>query len=220
MRATIAVLTMRVIMTLAMLFMPLSLLHGASMGAQYRGFTIDESRVRNLANLDGVIAATKEQIDIVCGVGAPTEDMEFFRSVPFILVPADAIPRGTPGLYGRMDRTVKVTSRIVTTGHKPVLLHELLHAYHDQKLPQGFRNRKIIGLFEQAKTIAAFERKSHMMENEKEYFACSATTYLFGVTAQEPFRRDKVMKSQPELFAYLKALFGPNAGNFEGSLTR
>ncbi len=201
------------------LIVPLSLLHAQPVESNYRGFTIDESQVQNISTLEEVRMATKEQIDIVCAVGLPTEILEFFQSVPFILVQDDELPRGNPGFYGGKDRSVKVSTRILTVGHKPVLLHELLHAYHDRKLPQGFRNREIIGYFEHAKAMSVYAARSHMMENEKEFFACAATTYLFGVTAQEPFVRDKVMIGQPEFFAYLKKLFGPGAGNYVGSLT-
>jgi len=199
--------------------MPFSFLHGEPVESKYKGFTIDESRVRNMADLGKILKATKEQIDIVYEVGVPTEILEFFRSVPFILVPSGEISSGSPGLYGGKDRSVKVTSKIVTTGHKPVLLHELLHAYHDQKIPQGFNNEDIIQYFKRAQTIGAYDFKSHMMKNEREFFACSATSYLFGVTAQEPFKRDKVKDSQPKFFAHLKALFGQGAGNYVGTLT-
>ncbi|HZP60838.1 MAG TPA: hypothetical protein VFB27_10990, partial [Opitutaceae bacterium] len=126
----------------------------------------------------------------------------------------------TPGLYDARTKSVRVAAGIVRVGHKPVLLHELLHAFHDQRLDGGFGNRTILGYFEEARTITAFAANSHMMENNREFFACSATTYLFGVTAQEPFERDKIKENQPEFFAYLKNLFGPNAGNYLGSLTR
>lgn len=205
--------------TLAVLFIPLTHLRGASAESNYRGFTINESRVKNLSNVHEVRTAIKEQIDIVHAVGLPAEILEFCQTVPFVLVPADTMPRGSPGLYGGKDRSVKVTSKIVTTGHKPVLLHELMHAYHDQRLPQGFKNRDILKFYEQAKADGAYAAKSHMMQNQSEFFACAATTYLFGVTAQEPFKRDKVKEAQPEFSAYLKTLFGPNAGSYAGSLS-
>ena len=205
--------------TLAVLFIPITLQQGSPVDAKYRGFTIDESRVQNLPNLNEVRIATKEQIDIVCAVGLPAEILEFFQSVSFVLVSADTMPRNSPGLYGGKDRSVKVTSRIVTTGHKPVLLHELLHAYHDQRLPEGFKNRDVVKYFEQAKTSGTYyASKSHMMQNQSEFFACAGTAYLFGVTAQEPFKRDKVKDAQPEFSTYLKNLFGPEAGSCAGSL--
>jgi hypothetical protein len=207
-------------MILAVLVLAPSRLQGEPTQSEYRGFTIDESRIQNAPALEEIRKTIKEQIDIVFAVGLPADIEQFFQSVPFVLIPSDAIPRSSPGLYQRQDRSVKITSRIVTIGARPVLVHELLHAYHHQKLPGGFNNRGIIGFFEKAKVLGAYAPKSHMMQSQGEFFACAATTYLFGVTAQEPFRRDKVKDSQPEFFAYLKTLFGPNAGSYAGSLNR
>lgn len=197
-------------------------LAGAAPAAQtYRGFTIDDSAVRRASNLGAVIAATKEQIDIVHDVGLPPEALTFVESVNFELVPAGTFPSPTPGRYtGREHGSVQVSAAIVTTGHKPVLLHELMHAYHDQRIERGFGNPVILGFYHDARATPAFAAKSHMMANEKEFFACAATTYLFGVTAQEPFRREKIRSNQRDLYDYLKKLFGPGAGGYAGSLTR
>jgi len=187
----------------------------------YRGFTIDASALEQQANLAAILAATKEQIDIVHDVGLPPEILSFVQSVKFELVPAGTFKRPTPGIYkGRQEQSVQVSAAIIDTGHKPVLLHELMHAYHDQRIEHGFKNEIILGLYRNAQTIPAYAAKSHMMSNEKEYFACSATAYLFGVTAQEPFNREKIKQTQPACSDYLKKLFGPNAGNFAGSLVR
>jgi hypothetical protein len=185
----------------------------------YRGFLIDDSRVHAMANLDPILTAIKEQIDIVCSVGVPAEMMTFFQSVPFEVVPPGIIAPGNPGLYSSTTKTVRITSIVVTAGHKPILLHELLHAYHDQKIPDGFDNSYIALFYERAKSIQSYAPKSHMMVNNKEFFACSGTAYLFGVTAQEPFNREKVKTNQPVFYDYLRRLFGPAAGEYHGSLT-
>jgi hypothetical protein len=187
---------------------------------KYRGFTIDESRVRNAPNLEEIRAATREQIDIVCAVGLPADMLQFLQTVPFVFLPAETVRAASPGLYRAQDRSVSVTSRILAIGRRPVLLHELMHAYHDQRLPQGFKNPAILRHFEHAKAIGGYAASSHMMRNSNEFFACAATTYLFGVTAQEPFKRDAIKERQPELFAHLQTLFGPDTGSYAGSLTR
>jgi hypothetical protein len=192
----------------------------ASKAETHRGFTIDDSLVRDLPNLDAVRTATKEQIDIVCAVGLPAEIMKFFQRVPLVILPQSAIPRTSPGLYANKDRVVKLTSRIAAVGHKPVLLHEFLHAFHDQRMKDGFGNRTIMGHFDHAKTVGVYASNSHMMRNTQEFFACTGTTYLFGVTAQEPFQRAKISDHLPEYFGYLKTLFGPETGSYVGSLTR
>ncbi len=200
-----------------LLLVPLAL--RASDKATYQGFTIDDSRLKSAPNLAEILEATHGQIDLVLEVGLPDEILKFFRSVPFNLVPSGTLPRGNPGLYSGRDQAVSVTAAVTTVGHKPVLLHELLHAYHDQQIRGGFNNRVIIRFYDQAKGISAFSAKSHMMSNEREFFACSAATYLFGVTAQEPYQRAKVQENQPEFFQYLQKLFGAGTGTFEGSLS-
>ena len=185
----------------------------------YRGFQIDDSRIRTFPNRDAIVDSVKEQINIVCAVGVPQDMMDFFRTVRFEVVPPGVIAPGNPGLYSARTKSIQVTSIVVTAGHKPIFLHELLHAYHDQRIPDGFRNSHIAGFYQDAKAIPAFAARSHMMQNDKEFFACSGTSYLFGVTAQEPFSREKVQKNQPAMFAYLQTLFGPNAGSYHGSLS-
>lgn len=195
----------------------LFLLRPAAADSKYRGFTIIDSRVNNMEKHDELLAATREQIDIVYEVGLPAEVLTFFQSVPLELVPAGTFR--SPGHYAGRLRGVQVASSIMAERHKPVLLHELLHAYHDQRIKEGFRNPDIIKYFNRARLLADYAPRSHMMQNEGEFFACAATTYLFGVTAQEPFQRSKVKSNQPDFFAYLKELFGPTAGSYVGSLT-
>ena len=191
----------------------------AGMAEDYHGFRIEESAITKASNLAAIRRATQDQIDIVRSVGLPPDVLEFFQTVRFELIPAGTTRVRTPGLYSRRDRTVKVAAGIVVVGHKPVLLHELLHAFHDQRVKDGFDNRDIARFYAQAQKLGAYARSSHMMENAREYFACSATTYLFGVTAQEPFKRDRIRSAQPEFYAFLEAMFGPAAGRYAGSLT-
>lgn len=186
---------------------------------QYRGFTIDETDVQGLANLDVVRSAIREQVDFVYAVGLPESVLKFFQGVPFQIM-RDNSKKTSPGLYSARARKVEVTARIVQTGHKPVLLHELLHALHDQRIKGGYGNLEILGFYRAGQQLSGFAQNSHMLKNEKEYFACAGTAYLFGVTAQEPFSRTKLQETQPKFLEYLRALFGPGAGNYAGSLER
>jgi hypothetical protein len=214
---TIAIVRQAGLVIVLGLIASLFLLRAASADTKYRGFTIADSRVHDMEKQNELLSATKEQIDIVYEVGLSEEALTFFQSVPFELVPAGTI--SSAGHYVGKVRGVQVASSIIADRHKPVLLHELLHAYHDQRLEEGFRNADILKYFDRARRMTAYGPKSHMMENEREFFACSATTYLYGVTGQEPFQRGKVKNNQPEFFAYLQALFGPTAGSYAGSLT-
>lgn len=189
---------------------------GAS--AKYRGFTIDTSAVAKSEEAAQIRRAIEEQIDIVYLVGVPDALMQFFQCVPLDVVPRDAIPRTSPGLYGPNLRMVKITSRIVSIGRRPVLLHELLHAYHHQKMPSSYQNPEIRSFYEAARKLNLYPPKSHMMQNDREFFACAATTFLFGVTGQEPYERDKVKQHQPDLQRFLEKIFGSNAGHYAGSM--
>ena len=65
----------------------------AAENPSYRGFTIDESRVSQLPAIEAIRTAMKEQIDIVCAVGLPADTLKFFQGVPFVFLPAEALPR-------------------------------------------------------------------------------------------------------------------------------
>ncbi|HWA29332.1 MAG TPA: hypothetical protein VG734_27020 [Lacunisphaera sp.] len=202
------------------MFASLALVAAATASQTYRGFTIDTSAVADQPDLAAIVAATHEQIDMVQAVGFPGNILAFLQSVEFKVVPSGKFKTQSPGRYTGRGRRVEVSAGIVRVGHKPVLLHELMHAYHDQQLEQGLKNPAVLALYEKARSIPAFAAKSHMMANPSEYFACSATAYLFGVTAQEPFTREKLRGKQPACLDFLHSLFGANAGKYQGSLTR
>jgi hypothetical protein len=186
----------------------------------YRGFQIDDSRVAGMQNLEEVRAAIKEQIDIVWAVGLPAGIITFFQTVQMKVVPIGAMGTISPGLYIAQDKEIRITAGLAPQRNKPILLHELLHAFHDQRIHGGYGNEDIRAFFQLAEQISAYAPKSHMMSNQVEFFACSATTYLNGVTAQEPFKREKVRDCQPLFYAYLASIFGPKAGSYQGSLER
>jgi hypothetical protein len=184
----------------------------------YRGFHADLSAVGDSSDLEAMRAAIREQIDMVCAVGVPGEMQGLFQRIPILALRADVRSNFNPGSYSAETATVSFNAAILAVGHKPVLLHEFLHAFHQQSLPGGFNNRAVTTSYDRAKAAKAFPARSHMMDDAKEYFACCATTYLFGVTAQEPFRRERVRTLQPEFYEFLTALFGPAAGQYVGTL--
>ena len=191
----------------------------ASAEIAYNGFIINDSECSGLPQGEAMASQSKQQIDIASGVGESQDLLRFFQGLK-ISLKSSQIPGGTPGLYlGAPTRKVEIYPRITITGHKPVLLHEMLHAYHDQKLPDGFLNAEIQHYYLTAKSLQLFDNQSHMMSNQREFFACAATTYLFGVTAQEPFTRERLKQCDPEFYSYLQSLFGPGTGTFKGWLS-
>jgi hypothetical protein len=185
----------------------------------YKGFTIDESACSGMPQMDSMVSRTRDQIDLLSGVGESEEMLRFFQSIRITLKPIP-LSGGTPGLYlGNQTRDVEILPVITLTGHKPVLLHEMLHAYHDLKLEGGFMNNDILRYYLTARSRHLFDSHSHMMSNQREFFACAATTYLFGVTAQEPFTRERLKQCDPEFYSYLESLFGSGAGGYTGWLS-
>ena len=57
-----------------------------------------------------------------------------------------------------------------------------------------------------------------MMSGSQGFFAATGTTFLYGATAQEPFRRESIQTHLPGLIDYFKVLFGQKAGSYQGLL--
>jgi Mlc titration factor MtfA (ptsG expression regulator) len=88
----------------------------------------------------------------------------------------------------------------------PVMLHELLHAYHARLMPNGFENRG----------IEQFYKDAYALKNHREFFAVTASIFLAGNDAvHEPKTRAILKEKQPDYFKYLVGLFGfdPDASN-------
>src|SRR5262249_27903040 len=91
------------------------------------------------------------QIDEVLGVGLPADTIGFLKTVPVEVVEKTAT---SPGHYG--NKRVEIDRTVLTQREKPILLHELMHALHDQRLPDGFATLEILTFFRRAQTLAAF----------------------------------------------------------------
>lgn len=184
----------------------------------YRGFSIDDSAVRNQPDAALLRKALETQIDLVLEVGLPPETMAPLKRIPLFLVPNGTFRSATPGRYLNQFKKVQISAGFVRVGRAPVLLHELMHGYHHEILADGMKNAKVLEFYERAKAGKDYDLESHMMSNVGEFFACTATAYLYGSTHQEPFTRDKVREQQPVYYRFLKELFGPTAGQHDGTL--
>jgi len=116
-----------------LLLFPLALLSASDTPAnwQYRGFSINYSRIAEAENIEAVRTAMYDQIDRVCAVELPPEILSFFQRVPLQVVPYATMSPHL-GLYVSEQRAVKIADRIATSRQGPLLLHEFLHA-----LPAG-----------------------------------------------------------------------------------
>ena len=87
----------------------------------------------------------------------------------------------------------------------PVLLHELLHAFHDHILPDGFANPAVQSWFKQASDKKLYPADQYQMNNEKEFFAVTASVFLFG--RDKELVRATIKEKQPDYYKYLVWLF-------------
>jgi hypothetical protein len=175
--------------------------------AEYHGFRIDEDSLHGQLSA-AAAASLQEQLAIVEAAGLPPAVLASFKATT-ILVDPDL--RGNPGVFSVQGGSPAVRVRpIVFPQNKPILLHELLHAYHYQVL--SMRNRDIDQAYRRAmdKGLFAQFRSSHFLENQKEFFAVSGTLFLFGDIAQPPFRCEALNQLGQAYLAFLEAQFGPH----------
>jgi hypothetical protein len=99
--------------------------------------------------------------------------------------------------------------------HPYVILHELAHSYHDQKL--SFDNKDIIAAFDKAKDEGIYDKvllytgqkvRHYALSNHKEYFAESTEAYL-GVNDFYPFVRAELKEHDPRMYELQKQIWGP-----------
>jgi hypothetical protein len=168
----------------------------------YRGFHVDLSGARGTLVDAKMIAAVKRQIDIVDEVKLKPQVVAFMRTIRIW-----ANPKKTglgPGHYARATGVDLQMSQLEP--NKPILLHELLHAFHDQQLPDGFAN-KDIKKFHDRGSAAGWPEDSYLMSNHREFFAVSASVYLFGDIPRPPESRKQLRAKQPQYYQWLADLF-------------
>ncbi len=168
---------------------------------QFRGFSVDLAAITNLPNRVAIIDGVRTQLTLVDTTRLTTAVKAFFKTIPMTM---NASPTGSPA-YGN-DRVVLPAQ--LYEPEKPVLLHELMHAYHEHRVNDGFRNTEIQRMFEAARTGGLFPAGSYMLTNPAEYFAMMASVYVFGSAARDPFTRDGIGTKQPEMYRWLVKEFG------------
>jgi hypothetical protein len=89
---------------------------------------------------------------------------------------------------------------------QPAMLHEVLHAYHNRIMPQGYKNAGILLHYKRAKDGELYPAKDYLMTNEREFFAVTASVFLYGNDG--PIKRQTLKEKQPDYYQYLIYLFG------------
>jgi hypothetical protein len=91
---------------------------------------------------------------------------------------------------------------------KPIVLHELLHALHARYLPGSNRNPDVLRFYRNAMSGQLYPANEYMMKNVNEFFAVTASLYLWGYVARAPNDRETLRAKQPHYYAWLGELFG------------
>lgn len=170
---------------------------------RYKGWTFDASEVKGELS-EALVASFQAQIDIVESLAIKPEIKAFFRSVPCRI---DLKTPGGPGAYG-FERDRMLLSTTPQPKDNPVFLHELLHAYHDQRLPKGLKNEKVIAHLKAAQAMNHFPPKAYMLSNAAEFFAMCSSVVLWGRASRPPATRENVRKVLPETYAFIVEEFG------------
>ena len=169
----------------------------------YHGFRLDLAASADSPNVANAVASAEHQVDIVDRAGLSEGMLRLFRGLP-VRVTSSGFGGGG---HFRGGREVEIGVAPVSD-QRPILLHEYMHAYHLFRLPGGFRNRDILHFYNEAVSSGLYEQGSYMLSNPAEFFAMTASCYLNGSLAREPYNRDEIRTRQPDYYAYLGRLFG------------
>jgi hypothetical protein len=168
----------------------------------YRGFTVDTTLLEAAPNRNAVETSLKKQIDIAAESGTKPEIMTFFRSQTMKL------KWGGEDGGGRFTAAGIEIDANPQPPEKPIVLHELLHAMHGRYLPGGFKNADVDRFYSNAIRGQVYSRGEYVLKNNREFFAVTASLYLWGYVARAPNNRETLRAKQPYYYAWLGELFG------------
>ena len=104
---------------------------------------------------------------------------------------------------------IKLRPNMLKYAEDPVILHELLHAYHNKLMGGGLENLGIKAMYAQAVSKNVMPKEEYAMSNPQEFFAVTASVFLAGKgTISEPHTRAQLKEKLPKYYKYLVELFG------------
>lgn len=104
---------------------------------------------------------------------------------------------------------IKLRPNMLKYAEDPVILHELLHAYHNKLMGGGLENLGIKAMYAKAVSKNAFPKEEYAMTNPQEFFAVTASVFLAGKgTLSEPHTRAQLKEKLPKYYKFLVELFG------------
>lgn len=202
----------------------------------YRSYFFDLREIAERQDFAVIVDELRHQIDIVEGVGLSQRVLKFFHTVPIVADELASLssPKDHPDALAAAcyvgwahpdavdvaadtGRGVVMVRPIRIDAQRPLVLHELLHAYHANILPQGFKNPAVLFHYDLAKSKDLYPAAAYLLTNEKEFFAVTASVFLYGKDGTEPFTRSNLKQRQPDYFNYLVWLFGFDPDRGPGS---
>jgi hypothetical protein len=104
---------------------------------------------------------------------------------------------------------IKLRPNMLKYAEDPVILHELLHAYHNKLMAGGLENLGIKAWHAEAVSKNVFPKEEYAMVNPQEFFAVTASVFLADKeTLHEPHTRARLKEKLPKYYKYLVELFG------------
>jgi hypothetical protein len=104
---------------------------------------------------------------------------------------------------------IKLRPNMLKYAKEPVILHELLHAYHNKLVATGYDNLSIKGWHAEAVSKNVFPKEEYAMKNHQEFFAVTGSIFLSGQESiQEPHTRARLKEKLPKYYKFLVELFG------------
>ncbi|WP_079538072.1 hypothetical protein [Bradyrhizobium lablabi] len=149
-------------------------------------------------------ASLRHQIDIVADCGVSPTILSFFKSQEVVIKPG----QGDGGGHFSKDSKGVTIDAAVQAPEKPVLLHELLHAYHFRVLPGALQNPDLVMFYNNARDGGLYPADAHVLKNVQEFFAVTGSLYLWGNVDRPPRTRENLREKQPAYYKWLGELFG------------
>jgi hypothetical protein len=172
----------------------------------YRGFTVDHSEAQNLSDIGSIEASVKHQIDIAVDCGADPKIIEFFKSQEVTLKLGEG--HGGGHFNFSVDEKGVAIDAAVQPPQRPILLHELLHAFHFRMLHDSLRNPDLLRFYGNAVRGGLYPPDSYVLSNVREFFAVTGSLYLWGNVDRPPHTRAVLRAKQPYYYRWLGELFG------------
>jgi hypothetical protein len=170
----------------------------------YRGYKVDMSAAQNAPNRQAIEDSLRHQIDIAADCGAEPKVLDFFKSQEIFVKPGE----GDGGGHFSPDSKGVSIDATVDPPEKPIVLHELLHAYHARVLPGARNNPDLLNFYNRAKDGGFYPPDSYVLKNVGEFFAVTASLYLWGNVDRPPRTRANLRQKQPAYYKWLGELFG------------